>query len=213
LQRARLSPDGRQVSYDVYGPKHAIAISSVAGGRPVVLDQESTDQHGSSWAPDGNWLAYRRLNGSKWELVKTPLGGGKPVSLDEASTAGGDTDWSPNGEWICHARDGGLVIVSADGKTHNFIKTSASAFGFSRDSTTLYAIRRGATRRWELAAFGVPRGEEKKAGALDLPVSTIIWGFSMHPSGKSFATSVGVARFDIWLLEGFLQPHRWFSWR
>ena len=94
----------------------------------------------------------------------------------------------------------------------NLIKTGASAFGFSRDSTTLYAIRRGAARRWELAAFEVPRGE-KKAVALDLPVSTIISGFSMHLSGKSFATSVGVARFDIWLLEGFPQPHHWFSWR
>jgi serine/threonine protein kinase len=44
---------------------------------------------------------------------------------------------------------------------------------------------------------------------LDLPLSVTIEGFSLHPDGKSFATTVGTARWDIWLLEGFPQPRGW----
>ncbi len=75
LSQVRLSPDGQRLSVDVAGAEHTIQIYAVAGGAPLRLDRESTDQHGASWSPDGNWLAYRRLMNDRWELVKTPLGG------------------------------------------------------------------------------------------------------------------------------------------
>src|SRR5439155_27153022 len=53
LERPRFSPDGSRIAYDIYGPKHVIAISSSAGGSPVILDPETPDQHGPSWSPDG----------------------------------------------------------------------------------------------------------------------------------------------------------------
>ena len=210
LRYPRFSPDGRRISYDIVGPKHVVAVSSVAGGRPVVLDPDSTDHHGASWSPDGNWIAYRRLIAGKWELVKVSLGGGRPISLGETSEGGSPTDWSPNGEWICHRRGGLLHLVSSDGKVSRAVKTEAAAFGFSRDSAWLYAVRRNSKRRWELAAMTVPGGEEGKVTQLDIPPSSKIEGFSPHPNGRSFATSVGVARYDIWVLEGFAQPRRWF---
>src|SRR5439155_5622321 len=45
LLRPRFSPDGGRIAYDLLGPKHVVAISSVAGGSPVILDPESTDHH------------------------------------------------------------------------------------------------------------------------------------------------------------------------
>jgi Tol biopolymer transport system component len=211
LQRPQFSPDGRRIAYDIYGAKHVIAVSSVAGGGPVMLDQESNEQHASSWSPDGNWIAYQRLNPAKgaYELVKTPLGGGKPVSLGETSR-GNDTDWSPTGEWICHPRGDRLRLVSPDGSAERFLNIPrAAAVGFSQDGATLYALRRNAAQKWELAAFSVPDGREKKVTPLALPVSAMLDGFSLHPNGKSFVTSVGEARYDIWLLEGLPQPRRY----
>ncbi len=206
LQNLHFSPDGRRIAYDLYRDRHVIAISSVAGGQPVIPDQESPDHHGPSWSPDGNWIAYRRLNGAKWELVKRPLGGGQPVWLEEAAQGGGDTEWSPSGEWICHMWSDSLHVVSADGARHVVAASpGTAAFGFSRDSATLYAIRRNAARKWELASIAIPSGQEKKVVSLDLPVSARVNGFSVHPGGKSFITSVGKSRFDIWLLEGFSQ--------
>ena len=69
--------------------------------------------------------------------------------------------------------------------------------------------RRNATREWELAEITVPGGQEKKVTLLDLPATANVAGFSLHPDGKSFATSIGVTRHDIWLLEGFPQPRWW----
>jgi Tol biopolymer transport system component len=211
LRRVQFSPDGRRIAYDIYGSKHVIAVSSIAGGEPVVLDQESTEQHASSWSHDGNWIAYQRLNRAKakYELVKIPLGGGKPVPICEKPSAD-ETAWSPSGEWICHFWEDKLRLTSVDGEAHKLLDSpGTAAVGFSRDGTTLYAVRRNAAQKWELAAFGLPDGREKKVTPLNLPLSVTISGFSLHPDGKSFATSVATARYDIWLLEGFPQPRRW----
>ena len=79
------------------------------------MDTESPDQHGPSWSPHGDWIAYRRVNAGKWELVKAPLGGGKPVFLAETTQAGAETDWSTTGVWICHPKGEMLELVSPDG--------------------------------------------------------------------------------------------------
>jgi hypothetical protein len=188
LQNVRFSPDGRRISYDIFRERHAVAISNVAGGRPVVPDEQSPDQHGLSWSPDGNWIAYRRINGAKWELVKRPLGGGEPVWLEDTAEGGGETDWSLSGEWICHRVGAALHLVSADGKRHVEVRTpGVTAFGFSRDSATLYALRRNSSRNWELAAFAVPGGQQK--GSRD-------WTCRYRPAWQgsaSIATAVGLS--------------------
>ena len=121
LRRLQFSPDGRRIAYDIYGPKHVIAVSSIAGGEPVVLDQESTEQHASSWSPEGNWIAYQRLNQAKAKYdVKIPLGGGKPVSVCDTSRSN-ETDWSPSGDWICQPWGDKLRLVSVDGKTYKVL--------------------------------------------------------------------------------------------
>jgi Tol biopolymer transport system component len=210
LSHPRFSPDGRRIAYDVAGARHEIAISNVAGGPPLMPDPTSPDHHGLSWSPDGNWIAYRRLNAGKWELVKRPLGAGEPVWLEEAAEGGSETEWSRSGEWIGHMRNGNsLHLVSADGARHAVISSSGTtAFGFAWDSATLYAIRHQ-NRRWELAAFAVAGGKEKRVMPLDLPVSANVTGFSANPDGKSFITSVSQARFDLWVLEGFDEKRRW----
>ena len=204
LEHPRFSPDGRRIAYDIYGDRHAVAISSVAGGQPVILDQESPDHHGASWSPDGNWIAYRRLNGAKWELVKRPLGGGQPVVLEDAEAGGSETDWSRSGEWICHMRRGSLRLVRQTARVMPKPRVpEITALGFSPDSTTVYALRRNPARHWELASFSVPGAQLKQVVALDIPVSAAVNFLSVHPDGKRLITSVGRRRYDIWLLEGF----------
>jgi hypothetical protein len=42
---------------------------------------------------------------------------------------------------------------------------------------------------------------------LDFPASTAnLLGFSLHPDGKRFLTSIAKWPYDIWLLEGWDQP-------
>jgi hypothetical protein len=155
------------------------------------------------------------LQGSNWELVKIPSGGGKPVRLAEATPGGGDhTAWSPTGEWIAHVSDRALRLTSAaDGQTQKALSGSPpAAFGFSLDGSSLYAVRHASNGMWQLATFDVQSGLERRVNNLHLPPRATLAGFSLHPSGKSFAAAIGIARHDIWLLEGFRQPSRWFDW-
>ena len=144
LGRPSFSPDGQRIVYEVIGTKHTVWVASVADGRGVPLDQESPDQHSPAWSPDGNWVAYQRLQDGKWELVKVALGGGKPVRLADATPGGGDiTAWSPSGEWIAHVVGETLRLTSADGQTQKTLSGSPpAAFGFSLDAASLY---RGST--------------------------------------------------------------------
>jgi hypothetical protein len=53
----------------------------------------------------------------------------------------------------------------------------------------------------------VKTGAEKFLAPLDLSASIDrMAGFSIHPDGKHFLTSVAKFPFDIWMLEGFQQP-------
>jgi Tol biopolymer transport system component len=219
LERPSFSPDGSRIAYGVIGRRgHVLVIAPSAGGQAVLLDRDSSDHHGASWSPDGNWLAYTRLMGKEWQVVKAPLSGGQAVRLAEAAAGGSDTAWSPTGEWIAFARSGTLHAVSADGTTQKtFGRTVGSVglrpgtFGFSKDGSLLYAVRFTGNQQWELVTMEVESGRERRVSVLNLPTSATIVGFSLHPDGKSFATSVGIAKFDIWLLEGFRVPGRWWN--
>jgi serine/threonine protein kinase len=203
LDKPTFSPGGERIAYGAGGSKHAIWISSVGGGRPVPLDTQSYDHHGPVWSPDGNWIAYNRFFQGKWAFVKAPVGGGERVRLAD-STSSDDTAWSPTGEWLAFVRGTSLQLVSADGKIERTLaQFRPAAFGFSKDGSLLYLIRRGSDGRWELVAIDIESGNERKVGDLRLPAPAIIRGFSLHPDGKSFITSVDIPKFDIWLLDGF----------
>jgi len=55
----------------------------------------------------------------------------------------------------------------------------------------------------ELFSIDVKSGAEKMLAVVPLPASGAMAGFSMHPDGKRFVTSIGHGHEDIWMLEGF----------
>jgi hypothetical protein len=155
--------------------------------------------------------------GTDWELVKVPSGGGAPERLAEAAPGGGDqTAWSPTGEWIAHVLEGSLRLTSAhDGRQRRLGGAPppiVRAFGFSVDGAVIFAVRQHLrTATWDLAEFDVPTGAERRVVKLDLPARATLSGFSLSPGGRAFASSIGIARRDVWLLEGLEPPASWLS--
>jgi hypothetical protein len=84
------------------------------------------------------------------------------------------------------------------------------ASSFSRDGRLVYGIAQntsGAGPQWQLVTVDVQTGADKQIAILDLPASTAsVAGFSVHPDGKRFLTSIAKWPFDIWMLEGFNEP-------
>jgi Tol biopolymer transport system component len=200
------SPRGDRIAYDAIAAKHMIWISPVTGGTPVPLDHDSIDQHGAAWSPDGNWIAYMRIHQGRWNVVKAPVGGGPPVVLAEDVGYGSRTAWSSDGAWIAYSAGGTIGLVTPDGKRRESLKSSGSSgFDFSKDSSRLYAIRREQDRTWVMSVVDVATAKERAPVKLPIPAETAVMGFSLHPDGKSFLTSVGNPESDIWILDGLRQ--------
>jgi hypothetical protein len=61
-----------------------------------------------------------------------------------------------------------------------------------------------------LYSLKVKTGAEKLLAPVDLPASANdMVGFSLHPDGKRFLTSIAKWPYDIWMLEGFDQHKTW----
>jgi hypothetical protein len=60
--------------------------------------------------------------------------------------------------------------------------------------------RRVQTGTWELSTVDIQTGTERVT-PVNLPPAATVTGFSLHPDGRSFVTSVGVSKYDIWVLE------------
>jgi eukaryotic-like serine/threonine-protein kinase len=213
IREVRLSPDGQRVAIGTYASEHLLWIVPSAGGSPVRLDSESTDQHGPSWSPDGNWIAYRRMVNGSWSIVKRPIGGGSIVRLDDANPGGAATDWSPDGRWIAHCRPEGVHLVSPDGGPPRVLAgLHTCAWRFSRDGSKLLALRRGSNRRWELTIWDVAAGREVRVVALPVAPATELEWPAMAADDAHVIVSATTSTSDIWLLEQFEPPTASWTW-
>ena len=211
------SPDGRRiVFYREMDRIGKLMLANATGGGIVVLDSiiQSGGIRGMSWSPDGQWISYVREISGKQDLVKiraTP--GAAPEMLANAKPqiwVDSTPRWSPAGDWIAYPAADGIDLISPEGKsTRNLTSRKFMAYGFSKDGTQFYGVFQNTTgngAQWQLYSVNVKTGAEKILAPLDLSASIDrMAGFSIHPDGKHFLTSVGKFPFDIWMLEGFEQ--------
>jgi serine/threonine protein kinase len=211
------SPDGgRFVFYREQDRTGRLMLANAVGGGVVLLDSITSETlRGLSWSPDGQWISYVREIAGKQELVKiraTP--GSAPEIVANAKPqpwADSTPRWSPAGDWIAYPAADGIDLISPDGKsTRNLTPRKFLAYGFSKDGSQFYGIFQNSTgngAQWQLYSVNVKTGAEKFLAPIDLSASIDrMAGFSIHPDGKSFLTSVAKFPFDIWMLEGFEQP-------
>jgi Tol biopolymer transport system component len=223
VMRTQWSPDGSRFTFVLTsgreGPRTMLAHAS--GGRMTPLDQDAPGATlNSVWSPDGESIVYTRNLPATRQLQVARLRPGSSAApeilatypLDELAVQRVPVAWAPGGGEILAARGDrqGLWLMSADYARERPLssRTFANvAAGFSRDGRDVLGIARnttGAGGEWELWALEVASGRERRLAALDLPGATDdLRGFSLHPDGTRFATSIALWPYDIWMLEGF----------
>jgi Tol biopolymer transport system component len=221
----RWSPDGSRVVFVAAGSQGvSLMLSNAAGGGAVEVVRSGllTGAVPYSWSPDGQWMAGVQKVGNQLKVVKVkPLAGATPVTLAAsypaiAQSQFGGPVWSPAGNWILYQSAKGMALVSPDGTvSRELSQRTFLAYAFSKDGRQVFGIFRNTTdsgAEWQLYSVDVATGAEKILAQLALPASTnVVSGFSLHPDGKRFLTSIGKWPYDIWMLEGFQAPSRnWF---
>lgn len=145
-------------------------------------------QIGSTWSPDGRFIAYSSDRGGTSEIWVQQINGGDPVQITTGSGHKWQPDWSPDGRYIAYSsgeNDGGIYIVPALSGVGRPRKIAA--FGYfprwSPDSSRIL-FQSGAEFGWkEFYVVGLdgspPREVLTDLGQERAPISA-----NWHPDGK-----------------------------
>lgn len=218
---AAISPDGNRVAFRRWWGAQEIWISPLSGEPPVRLwnDPAKAPQRGPTWSPDGNWIAYYGVAERKYAILKIRIGANTPPEIVTYTSAAAPPQWSPRGDWIVFRDGSRMRMASPDGKQERVISQQRwETYGWSKDGATLYGVAADVSRHLILNRYDIASGSEKRITDLGLVPPGFelansqgnFWyrGFSMHPDGKSFLTSVYRMQAHIWLMEDFDRPTR-----
>jgi serine/threonine protein kinase len=217
-----VSPDGNRVAYRAtLSGNQQIWISPLSGEAPVPLwdDPDKSPQRGPSWSPEGDWIAYYGVREGKAAVMKIQVGAESQPQVLAEMVRLGPIRWSPRNDWILYRDGKTLRVVSPDGKQKRDLSNLTwETYGWSKDGARVLGIARGENRRLLLQQIDIDSGKETRLADLgpvppefDLadPLNEFAYrGFSLHPDGKSFLTSVLRIKTQIYLMKDFDGTHR-----
>lgn len=220
---AAVSPDGSRVAYRVQGfAGPTIWISPLSGEAPVRLwsDPANLPQRGPSWSPDGNWIAYYGTHDDRLAILKVRVGGSAAPDLVAYASRNYPPRWSPRGDLIAFRDGDTLRVVKPDGSDSRVLSHRIwETYGWAGDGASLLGITYDEARQRQLQLRRADLlGTESMVAdlgpvppAFDLADSHNEFayrGFSLHPDGKSFLTSVLKIRMQIYIMKDFNRAPR-----
>jgi Tol biopolymer transport system component len=108
---ADVSQSGRLACFRLADGDVQLVTSSIDGtGVQVIAQSVAGYHHHPRWSPDGQWIAYQKGDGIRFDIFIIPHGGGAPRKLtDERNTIRGLT-WLPDNSGIVYASSRGGTV-------------------------------------------------------------------------------------------------------
>jgi TolB protein len=104
IEYARLSPDGKQVAFNLTdGGIINTWTAAVPGGQPNQLTFNKELAGFPCWSPDGKFLAYQMKRGDDAHVMIVPSDGGESEQLTFDRGRSWPYSWSPDGDKIVFA--------------------------------------------------------------------------------------------------------------
>jgi serine/threonine protein kinase len=218
------SPDGQRVAFDVGGSGTAsvssIWIAPTGGGAPIRLTPAAESENAATWSPDGQSIACFHVESGILSLAMLRVGTSDPPRILVHNIAGGIPAWSPDGQWIAYQTNEEMRLVSPDGARQRLLTTVNmgldmdstlgwdTAMVWSRDSRTIYSIRRTADRVVQMVAIDAGSGSLRVVSTLGAdfyfagPTDPGL-RLTLAPDGRSFLGTVMRSHTDLWILDNF----------
>jgi len=163
-------------------------------------------QFGSTWSPDGRFIAYSSNRGGKFDIWVQQISGGDPVQVTRGPGHNWQPDWSPDGKYIAYrseAGEGGLYIVPALGGQG--LERRIASFGYyprwSPDGSQVMFQTTHVTGMNRIYVVGLDGTEPREVVAEFLrEQSEGVLSAAWHPDGK---------RVSIWMWEVGPGPSFW----
>jgi Tol biopolymer transport system component len=217
FRQASFSPDDRRV---VYATGTSIEMVASEGGQAVPIvtfPPNESAASGPCWSTDGLWIHYGRQAGGELRFEKVQSGGGlTPVVVGKAPRGRDPLRFTSSpcavtgdGRIRSVSRDG-VWEMAADGTRFDRVLSMPEgripSSGFGKDGETFYTVTPDGESAARLTVWDLSQGREVRSVKIEMPDSERLVSFAMHPDGRRFAAAIGANRFDLWTVEGFVQP-------
>ena len=120
----RLSPDGRQLAYEIEGASHDIFTYDFARGTTMRMSLDGAS-HWPLWTPDGQRLTFRSWKTGTMTMWWMPADkSGSPERLTDIGTMQSPESWSPDGKTLAFTQmddpqsGSDIYILRLDGKSN-----------------------------------------------------------------------------------------------
>jgi Tol biopolymer transport system component/tRNA A-37 threonylcarbamoyl transferase component Bud32 len=211
LSRVAFAPDGQRLAYQRRNDQgYFIWVSTIDGGTPVqpISSERAAYQDAPTWSPNGEWIAFSYNHKGRWRLGKMRPGVSADFTMlrDDVNFPA-NLAWSPDGRWISCELQGGLFIISPDGREERMVSEEPGLrHAWSHDSSKIIAVRQTIDNRLQLVSIDIATRQERVLTA-DLgpspPATPQLRGFSLSPDGSHVLTSIIRLRADLHVLDGF----------
>jgi DNA-binding winged helix-turn-helix (wHTH) protein/dipeptidyl aminopeptidase/acylaminoacyl peptidase len=158
-------------------------------------------QFGSTWSPDGRFIAYSSNRGGKFDIWVQQISGGDPVQVTRGPGHNWQPDWSPDGKYIAYRSEGGeggLYIVPALGGQG--LERRIASFGYyprwSPDGSQVMLQTTHLTAMNRIYVVGLDGNEPREIVAEFLreqsgPTFRLVLSAAWHPDGKRVSIWMG----------------------